>query len=226
MSDLFFVSCTRAAKEGTPLFGSLRALGCNDFHFFEHNRRGLPECYNEWLDRLAGQDVILVLVHDDVMLGDVFLHAKLQRELNPFDITGVVGSSYFDFSPATPHYAWDKLPAAHRSGAVEHPISGEQTLWFVFGPTPRRCVILDGVLLALDMRNIGGVRFDPQFSFHLYDLDFCLTAYQAHLALGTTSIPLRHLGKPQYLSAAYRQALGQFRQKWSGVGTRLAADGS
>lgn len=218
MSDLFFVSCTRGAKEDTPLFASLRALGMGDFHFFEYNRRGLPECYNEWLDRLAGQDVLLVLAHDDVMLGDVFLREKLRLAVATFNIVGVVGSSYIDLRSNAPHYAWDRMPAEHLSGAVEHPFDQERTCWFVFGPTPWRCVVLDGVFLAIDMRRIGDVRFDPRFSFHLYDLDFCVAATMAKLVLGTASIPIRHMGKPGFLSNAYRQALTEFRQKWSNIG--------
>lgn len=213
MSDLFFVSCTRDAKEDSLLWTSLRALGIPDFHFFEHNRRGLPVCYNEWLERLAGQDVRLVLAHDDVMLGDVFVRDKLDEAFKTFSIAGVVGSSYFDIQLETEAYSWDVWPAEHVSGAIEHAGRG-RSQWFAFGPMPRRCVVLDGVFLAIDMRTIGSVRFDPRFSFHLYDLDFCLTAHCANLALGTASIPLRHLRRPEYLSEAYRRAKDEFRRKW------------
>ncbi len=220
MSDLCFVSCTQGVKEDTALFASLRALGVRDFHFFEHNRRGLPACYNEWLDRLAGQDVLLVLAHDDVQLGDVFFRDKLHQVRKHFNITGVVGSAVFDFHQPTQHYRWTLWPPDQLSGAVEHALGGDLTRWFVFGPTPRRCVILDGVLLAIDMRTIGDVRFDPQFSFHLYDLDFCITAGLAGLTLGTAGIHVRHLAKPDYAGEAYGQALQEFRVKWASTFAR------
>ena len=53
---------------------------------------------------------------------------------------------------------------------------------------------LDGVFLAAraDILQRSGVRFDPRFAFHDYDLDFCRSATEARLSLGTWLFPLIH----------------------------------
>jgi len=225
MRPLFFVSASREAKEGTPLWVSLQALGIREYQFFENNRRGLPECYNECLDKMAGSDRILVLAHSDLTLADVFVREKVNQALTVFDILGVVGSATFDIRKATEHYAWRIWPPEQLSGAVEHGFGREATQWCVFGPAPRRCVILDGMFLAIDLRSIGNVRLDPQFTFHLYDLDFCLTAHLAGRLLGTTNVYLQHLSAGQYTSEPYRRSLGEFRAKWEPILSRTPLGG-
>lgn len=217
MRELFFVSSTRDAKESTPLWISLQALGVKECCFFENNRRGLAECYNEYLDKLAGSDRILVLAHADITLADVFVREKVNQAVTVFDIVGVVGSSAFDIRTPTDHYAWRMWPPEHLSGAVEQGIGREVTQWCAFGPVPRRCVILDGMFLAIDMRSIGNVRFDPRFTFHLYDLDFCLTAHLDHRLLGTTNVYLQHLSAGEFTSEAYRRSMQDFRAKWGAI---------
>jgi hypothetical protein len=216
MRELFFASATRAAKEDTPLWFSLQALGIRECHFFEHNQRGLPECYNEVLDRMAGSERILVLSHADVTLSDVFVRQKLNQALTVFDIVGLVGSSYFDVHKPTDHYAWEVWPIEHLSGAVEHGVGPGLTRWATFGAVPRQCIILDGVFLAIDLRSIGSVRFDPHFPFHLYDLDFCLAAHFAGLKMGTTNVYIQHSSRGHFTTDAYQGAMQEFRAKWKG----------
>jgi len=74
--------------------------------------------------------------------------------------------------------------------------------------------VLDGLFLAVDMRTIGNVRFDPGFSFHLYDLDFCLTAHFQSLVLGTTNVYAEYGSAGQFDSPANQQAMQVFRMKW------------
>ena len=59
------------------------------------------------------------------------------------------------------------------------------------------------------------VRFDEQFTFDFYDMDFCRTAEQCGLRVGTWPIAITHaslggLGTPSW-SAAFRRYL----EKWS-----------
>jgi hypothetical protein len=211
------VSCTAGAKEETLLYRSLQKLRFDDYYFFEGNRRGLPECYNEYLDRLAGTDRILVLVHADVTIADVFVQEKLTDAAKTFNIVGLAGSSKFDLHVQTPHYAWPVWPRECLSGAVEQVGDNGLTAWFYLGPTPRRCVVMDGLFLAIDMLTIGPVRFDPRFTFHLYDIDFCLTAHFANLVLGTTNVYVQHASAGSYTTPAYRQALQEFRAKWNAI---------
>jgi GT2 family glycosyltransferase len=211
----FFVSCTTGVKEQSRLWPALLRLGIGEYRFIENNRRGLPACYNEALAEFAGRDQILVFVHDDVTVADTFVREKLNQAMNAFNIVGLVGASCFSLNVPNDRYPWGVWPAEHRSGSVEHEIP-QGAVWSSFGPTPRRCVILDGLFLAIDMLRIGNVRFDERFDFHLYDLDFCLTAHLAGLVLGTTNIYVNHASIGDFQAASYQQASQWFRQKWQG----------
>ena len=100
-----------------------------------------------------------------------------------------------------------------RSGSINHfDPSLVRPDWF--GPTPMLCDLLDGVFLAAYVKRLreGGVRFDPQFSFHCYDTDFCYSARSLGLRLGTWPIPLTH-GSPGGFDGNWTQAAKQLRSK-------------
>lgn len=217
MRDLFFVACSKGVKEETHLYRSLQKLQLRDYYFFENNRRGLPECYNEYLDRMAGSDRILVLAHSDVTVADVFVQEKLNDAVKMFNVVGLAGSAHFDLTLQTSSYAWPVWPRQYLSGAVEHVLANGTTSWFSLGATPRRCVVLDGLFLAIDMSVIGNVRFDSRFSFHLYDLDFCLTAHYRSLTLGTMNVYVQHASAGNFTSLEYQRAMQNFRAKWRDI---------
>ncbi len=213
--EIIVVSCTVEAKERTALFTSLERLPINKVCFIEHNRRGLSECYNEFLDTHAGSDAIALLVHDDVTIADTFITEKLTKSAQAFNVVGLVGATQFDLASRPPNYNWTTWPREALSGSIEHVVGDGMTDWFRYGPTPQRCALLDGVFLALDLRTIGRVRFDPQFRFHLYDLDFCLSAHFAGLTLGTTNVYVQHASTGSYDNPEYAAAMNRFRAKWS-----------
>ncbi len=215
MRDLLFVSCTRGRAEETDLFHSLQKLGIEDSCFFENNQKSLPGCYNAVLDDCAGTDVIIVFAHDDVRIGDVFLREKLADAFGKqgYAIAGLAGSSQFNTNPDDPLTKWCQPPDSAWSGAVEHDLPGGLKYMTSYGPTPRRCVVLDGLFLAVDNTQIGTLRFDEQFAFDFYDVDFCLRAHCTGLALGTTDIYVNHRSAG-IASASYHQAQQKFRAKW------------
>jgi hypothetical protein len=215
LRNIHVVAAAKGSKESTLIYESLGKLGISSFEVIEHNRRGLPLVYNEVLDRFAGQDRIVVLVHSDVRICDVFIREKLSAAAAAFNIIGVVGSAQFDPDRQTPNFAWTIWPEKVLSGSVEQELSDGSSVWCAYGPTPRRCIAMDGVFLAIDMLTIGAVRFDTQFSFHLYDIDFCLSAHVKRMVLGTTNIFIHHASFGDFESAEYRHALALFRAKWS-----------
>ena len=85
-----------------------------------------------------------------------------------------------------------------------------------FGPIVGECELLDGVLLAARASGLrqAGVRFDPRFRFHFYDLDFCRTARAAGLHLGTWPIALTHRSSGNPYSDEWNAALELYREKW------------
>src|SRR6267378_4290954 len=194
MRKLFIVSCTRGRKEETDLYRSLRKLGADCFLFIENNRKGVSTCYNRILDEKSGRDEIVIFVHDDVTIGDLFLQEKITAAFDQenYAIAGLAGTSDFKIRPDAGVISWFQPPAEAWSGAVETHLPDGSTIMSAFGPTPKRSVVLDGLFLAIDLRKIGHVRFEEQLAFHFYDLDFCLTAHLAGLSLGTTNIYVTH----------------------------------
>ena len=215
MKKLSVVSCTRGRKEETDLYHSLRKLGTSCFVFIENNRNGLSTCYNRILDERAGRDEIVIFVHDDVTIGDLFLQEKITTAFDErnYAIAGLAGTSDFKIPPDLGTIFWLQPPAEAWSGAVEHHIGGS-TIMTVYGPTPKRCVVLDGLFLAVDIGKIGQVRFDEQLAFHFYDLDFCLAAHRAGLILGTTNVYVTHRSGGNLSSPAFKAAQTAFRAKW------------
>jgi GT2 family glycosyltransferase len=217
VKELFFVSCTRGRKEETALYRSLRKLGTDRYWFFENNREGLPARYNLVLDERAGRDEIVVCVHDDVVIGDLFIAEKLNDAVDRLGcaVVGVAGSPNFAINLSSPVTMWMCPPLEQLSGAVEYAMPDNTNVWNVFGATPRPCVVLDGMFLALAASKIGKLRFDEQFNFHFYDLDFCLTAHSAGLVLGTTNIYTSHSSPGGYSGQPFLEAQAKFRSKWS-----------
>jgi GT2 family glycosyltransferase len=216
VNEPFFVSCTRGSKEETDLYHSLRKLGADRFRFFEHNETGLPHGYNSVLDESLAGDGVIIFVHDDVVLGDLFIREKLAGAFDElgYAIVGLAGTSDFKINPYLNPTTWLQPPLEACSGAVEHQPPGQPASMEAYGPTPRRCVVLDGLFLAVDLKKLGSLRFDEQFPFHFYDLDFCLSAYRAGLSLGTVNIYVTHRSHGNRRSDEFKHAQGLFHAKW------------
>jgi len=181
------------------------------------NRIGLPAIYNSRIAAPGGPDVV-VFIHDDVWIDDHFFADRVLDGLRNFDMIGVAGNRRRVLGqPAwafvDPDLTWDE--PANLSGAVAH---GAQPFGAVshFGPLPAACELLDGVLLAarkslLVARN---VLFDPRFDFHFYDLDFCRTARQAGLRLGTWPISITHQSGGGFGGERWRELYRAYLAKW------------
>jgi len=84
------------------------------------------------------------------------------------------------------------------------------------GPAPAECELLDGVFLAVkkSVLRARGVRFDPAFPFHFYDLDFCRTARQQGLRLGTWPICITHQSNGGFETAQWNAGYQAYLAKW------------
>ena len=157
-----------------------------------NNREPLAITYNAAIEN-SPPNTLLVLCHDDVDLGPDNLGAELNKALARFDVVGVCGNQRHQPGQV----AWwldpqnDQWDHAYLSGAIRQGTPGSAKT-AVFGPSPVPVQSLDGVFLATraDILQRSGVRFDPRFSFHHCDLDFCRSATEARLSLGTWPLPL------------------------------------
>lgn len=80
-------------------------------------------------------------------------------------------------------------------GEVAH--SKDKMSWTtVFGPTNSRALILDGLFIAVDVNKLleTNTFFDENFSFHHYDISFCLRANQNKLKMGVCPLKVTHYG--------------------------------
>ncbi|HEX5355554.1 MAG TPA: glycosyltransferase [Aquabacterium sp.] len=180
------------------------------------NRKGLPEIYNSRINAPDAQDVLL-FVHDDVWLDDAQLVDRLLEGLERYDVIGVAGNRRrVPFQPAwlflDMQFTWD---TANLSGAVGH---GQQAHGQIsaFGDTPADCELLDGVFLAARTHTLRSrsVAFDQRFKFHMYDMDFCRTARQQGLRLGTWPIAITHQSEGAFATPSWSEQLRAYLEKW------------
>lgn len=162
-----------------------------------NNTDSLASICNKEIEYEANKNKILVCVHDDCIIEDLFLPEKLNEAINQYDIIGLAGIK----APITikPPCLWHLMghPSQY-SGAVAHFDKGDLNHRFMttYGKTPERVILLDGVFLAINIEKIlkKGLRFDERnpAKFHFYDLNLSLDANQLGLKLGTWPIWVTH----------------------------------
>lgn len=201
MSKLIIVVCTQSKTQeefqNQPIYKSLeKQYNSNhpkvDFIVFKDNKRGLSECYNEVLTNSKYINDILLFVHDDVELEDLFLYEKLIN--SPYSITGLAGAK--SFNKQSEKLAWHlSAPREDHVGEVAHISEGR--IWTsVFGNTKSRALIIDGLFIACKVKDLAekDLKFDENFNFHFYDIAFCLKANEKKVACGVLPIRVIHHG--------------------------------
>jgi len=186
-------------------------------HIAFENTRGLSEVFNERIDK-ADKDATLVFIHDDVWIDEVNFADVITKGLDKFDVIGIAGNKRrIPNQPAWAfvdlNFTWDDK--ANLSGQVAHSKNAFGDVE-VFGEAPAACELLDGVFLAAHKSSLtkSKVRFDEQFDFHFYDLDFCRTARKADLTLGTWLIKLTHQSAGAFGTPQWRQKHEKYINKW------------
>lgn len=181
------------------------------------NTAGLPTVYNRVIDA-APVGALLVFVHDDVWIEDYFFAQRVAEGLQVYDAIGVAGNRRrLPGQPAwafvNSQFTWDER--THLSGSVGH---GQAPFGPVshFGPSPADCELLDGVLLAAraDALKQSSVRFDERFAFHFYDMDFCRSARQQGLSMGTWPLAITHQSGGAFGTESWKDASTTYFEKW------------
>jgi len=221
------VRCVVASRHDKTRFLSASALGLsrlvlsqNDIEarLFAENKRGLPEVYNQAIAESATDPAILVFVHDDVWITDLFIRQQLQQGLKRFQLLGLAGNTKrlagqpgWIFKNA----ALEKSPASDLSGTVGHGRQFPPDYVSVYGPSPLPVQLLDGLFLACYSSTLleHDIRFDPRFDFHFYDLDLCRQFAAKGLAMGTWPISVVHQSGGRF-NAAWRTGYARYLDKW------------
>jgi len=223
--SICFVSATMLTKEAfwrdSHLGKSLKDLldqGHVRCEIFYENRKGLPAVYNQAIE--TRDEDILVFLHDDVWLWDELIIEKITHATRKFDCVGVAGNTknlkfvtwFSDKMNEQGHFYFKNDST---SGFISHGDFEDHHI-SPFGPTPAACYVLDGVFIAARRSPLikRHVRFDTQFNFHFYDLDFCLSARKSGVSVGTWPIDLIHKSHGNFHSDSWRQAFQVFQKKW------------
>ena len=181
------------------------------------NRQGLPVIYNQ---RILSPDSpnILVFIHDDVWIDDFVLPERLRAGLSNFQILGIAGNrrriaKQVSWGFIDDKFTWDNQ--ANLSGAISHGTKPFDAI-SRYGDSPAECELLDGVFLAVYKNTLltHQILFDPQFDFHFYDMDFCRSAKQKGLKLGTWPICLTHQSNGAFGSKLWTEKYKLYLQKW------------
>ncbi len=182
-----------------------------------NNQEGLPKVYNNGI-AAAEKESTLVFVHDDVWIDDYFLSQRVAEGLHHYQLLGVAGNRRrVSQQPAwafiNKSFTWDDK--ANLTGAVAHGKHPFGPISF-FGAVPNECELLDGVFLAAKKSVLVGANcfFDPRFTFHCYDMDFCRTARQNNVTLGTWPICLTHQSGGAFGSEQWKKSYGTYIEKW------------
>jgi len=193
---ILIVTCSKDDGKKSQLVQSLDAIR-DDISLIinANNKAGLSETYNRQLkpENLIKHDIVL-FVHDDVFIDDVKLRGKLYvaMESLKYDIVGLAGASKMKIgNPAL----WHQMsPRESWSGAVSHPVGDKQLNITSFGPWPARCLVLDGLFLAVNLARVLeiGWRFNEDYKYHHYDIASCLDANKVKLKMGTYPINVTH----------------------------------
>jgi hypothetical protein len=113
------------------------------------------------------------------------------------------------------------------SGSVSHPVwsavnnkivkSETEQIPSVYGPWPRRCTVIDGLFIAVNIEKAleRKFKFDEDFNFHFYDISSCLIANQCNMTIGTYPISVVHQGLgDSAMSDNWKKERDKFIKKW------------
>ena len=86
----------------------------------------------------------------------------------------------------------------------------------VYGKPGQEVKLLDGVLLAArsDVLIESQLRFDTQFMFHFYDMDFCRQAELRQLRMGTCAVSVVHASAGRLGPEPWRSAYAMYLAKY------------
>ena len=187
---------TEADYTATRAFACLKQLGLT-VKIFPKNHTGISELYNSVLASDTEHDIV-TFIHDDVEIHDLLFVQKITEAHLHFNIVGIAGAISQDYTQRKPP-AWHLSSVGPNDGRgialhafIDDPSKPNSIDYqsVFYGPTPAAVVVIDGLFISVAMHTIriSGVRFNPHFTFHHYDMAFCVNASRKHLSIGVWPI--------------------------------------
>ena len=162
------------------------------------NTKGLPEVYNNVLQNKElknyTKDDFVIFCHDDVSIKSIDIFDKIisGNDKYKFDVMGVAGSTMIDFNK-NPISWYNSSKPEDRRGMVIHQQDSNSFISCYNTKTNEKVFCLDGVFLVFNKNAFTQLPFDPQFSFHQYDMDISIAAKKIYnLNLGVIPCIIEH----------------------------------
>ena len=195
-----------------------------DLEYIDNNVLTLTQFGNKFLNECkdASYDY-LIFMHADVDLSIYDFVKHLLDVKDKYDIVGVAGTKklFVSQSPLTWFTGSHKFPQ-DRYGRITHDHGGMMLESFFNREKPdvadTDVVTIDGLLMCFNKKIIQDekTRFDEQFTYDFYDLDFCMNVqFNTDYKIGVFVQPTIHnsLGK-SVLTEEYLIPERKFRQKY------------
>ena len=213
--QLYFYFCTgRSDPSGTDAYRSIRKMvdcsiiGEKSWGCTTECEESLASVYNKVLASDAATGKILVFIHDDITVDDMFVSEKLNARFSMCDKACVVGIAGPGNILCVDHdlYLWHLIGTHEKNlGSVANKVTVTgysmdsilcPQITTTFGPQGERAVMVDGCFMAMDVDRVRklGVGFDERCPsrYHFYDLIFSLNCLQAGGELYVDNIHVVH----------------------------------
>ncbi len=196
-----------------------------------NNTEGLSKVYNTVIETseedIAGQycwyDDIMVFMHDDLEIHDLFFYEKLLEAHKHYDVVGLAGATRQEYKKDVPslwHMACHQFRMVGNKmgdgrGFVAHKhLNGLSFDWF--GQTPAPTVFIDGLFMSFNVKRVKetGFTFDEDFDWHHYDITACLRAKDKGLSMGVWPIFAVHHGLGEWDTPQWHKSDKLFKEKY------------
>lgn len=195
-----------------------------DIAYAASNKLTLTQFGNKAIEESKDVYDYLILMHSDVDLSLYDFVKRLLDVKNKYDIVGLAGTKklFISQSPLTWFTGSNKYQD-DRYGRITHNHSGMMLESFFNRKKPdvfdTEVITIDGLLMCLNKKTMQNekARFDEQFTYDFYDLDFCLNVQaNTDLKIGTIVMETIHnsLGK-SVLTEEFLIPERKFRAKWN-----------
>lgn len=228
MNENIKIKFVVATRQSTENFWANAATGVSlalfssphlEVVLYPENTKGLSEIYNKEIEQSKDDPCLLVFAHDDLHILDFFWIQHIFNGLSHFGIVGVAGNKRR--IPLQPAWAfidekltWDR--PENLSGVVGHGSSFPPSNISNFGPPFQEVKLLDGLILSAFSETLikNYMRFDENFKFHFYDMDFCRQAEIRGISMGTIPLSLIHESGGNFGSQDWKNSYREYLQKW------------
>ena len=190
-----------------------------DLRLFSKHTGGLSAAYNVAIEEARLEPAILVFASEDVYLSDFHWARRLLEGLKEFQLLGLAGNRRRAPHQVSWLYLDDRLTEddpENLSGAIGYGTGFPGIAQFKgFDAAGCEVKLLDGSFLAVRSSVLieGNLRFDPRFTAHFHDVDFCRQAEALGVRMGTWPIAAIHVEVPrcnEEWSEPYRDYLAKY----------------